>query len=80
MRGMGLMQGLELVKDGEGKEPDPARARALMEATREEGLLIGSGGMYGHVIRLGPSLLVTEEETAEALRRLERACERVAGA
>src|SRR5688572_10820036 len=78
VRGMGLMQALELVKDRESKEPDGARARALLEAAKEEGLLVGLGGMFGHVIRLGPSLLITEEETAEALTRLERACARVA--
>jgi 4-aminobutyrate aminotransferase-like enzyme len=73
-RGMGLMQALEVVKDKESAEPDPVRARALLEATRDEGLLIGLGGMHGHVMRLGPSLLITEEETTEALARLERAC------
>ena len=76
VRGMGLMQGPELVRDGESQQPDAARARAFMEAGREEAVLVGSGGSYGHVIRLGPSLLVTEEETAEALRRMGRAAER----
>jgi 4-aminobutyrate aminotransferase-like enzyme len=76
-RGMGLMQGLELVENRLSKTPDPARARALLEAAKAEGLLIGTGGSAGHVIRLGPSLLITEDETAEALRRLERACGRV---
>jgi 4-aminobutyrate aminotransferase-like enzyme len=73
-RGMGLMQGLELVKDRKSQEPDPARARALLEAARQEGLLVGLGGSVGHVLRLGPSLLISEDETAEALKRLERAC------
>jgi 4-aminobutyrate aminotransferase-like enzyme len=77
VRGMGLMQALELVKDKDSAEPDPVRARALLEATKDEGLLIGLGGMHGHVIRMGPSLLVTEDETAEALARLERACAKV---
>jgi 4-aminobutyrate aminotransferase-like enzyme len=75
-RGMGLMQGLELVTDKASQKPDPARARAFLEASREEGVLVGSGGSVGHVIRLGPSLLVTAEETAEALRRITRAAER----
>jgi len=76
VRGMGLMQGLELVTDKASQKPDPARAKAFLEATREEAVLVGSGGSFGHVIRLGPSLLVTEEETAEALRRIGRAAER----
>ncbi len=79
VRGMGLMQALELVVDRRGRAPDPNRARALLEAARREGLLIGSGGLAGHVIRLGPSMLITEEETAEAMLRLERACQAIDG-
>jgi len=78
VRGMGLMQGLELVVDPESRKPDPARAQALLEAAREEGLLIGLGGLKGNNLRLGPSLLITEDEVAEGLRRLERACDRAA--
>jgi 4-aminobutyrate aminotransferase len=77
-RGMGLMQGLELIEDAESRKPSPARAQALLEATREEGLLIGSGGLKGNVLRIGPSLLISEDEVAEGLRRLGRACDRVA--
>ena len=77
VRGMGLMQGIELVKDPETKEPDTERTAALMEATREEGVLIGQGGLNGTVIRIGPSLLITEAEIAEGIERLGRACDRV---
>ena len=77
VRGMGLMQGIELVKDRETKEPDTERTAALMEATREEGVLIGQGGLNGTVIRIGPSLLITEDEIAEGIERLGRACDRV---
>lgn len=73
VRGMGLMQALELVKDRKSKEPAPDRAKAVQQAAREEGLLIGLGGLKGHVIWLGPSLLITEEETEEAMNRLARA-------
>lgn len=74
VRGMGLMQAMELVVDPLSKTPDPARAKALMEATRYEGLLAGVGGLHGQVVRFGPSLLVTEAEIAEGLERLARAC------
>ncbi len=77
VRGMGLMQALELVEDRDSKTPSPRLAKALLEATKEEGLLIGLGGIYSHVIRLGPSLLITEREIAQGLERLARACERV---
>ncbi|MSR07792.1 MAG: aspartate aminotransferase family protein [Gemmatimonadetes bacterium] len=77
VRGMGLMQGMELVEDRKTKEPSPKKTGALLEAAKTEGLLIGSGGLYGHVIRIAPSLLSTEEEIAEGLERLARACRRV---
>lgn len=80
VRGMGLMWALELVEDPDTREPDPARARAVLEAARDEALLIGLGGQRGHVLRIGPSLLVSEDETAAGLRRLERALQRVEAA
>lgn len=77
VRGMGLMQGIEIVKDPQTKEPDTARTAALMEATREQGLLVGQGGLNGTVIRLGPSLLITEDEIAEGIEKLGRACDKI---
>jgi len=78
VRGLGLMQAIELVKDRQTKEPDPGRTQALMEAAKEEGLLIGLGGHWGQVIRIGPSLLISGDEMAEGILRLNRACSRVA--
>ena len=76
-RGMGLMVGLELIEDGPDKVPSPRRAKALLEATRQEGLLVGVGGLYDQVLRLGPNLLFSESEMDEALARLGQACQRV---
>ncbi len=71
VRGMGLMQALELV--GEGKAPAPKATAALLENTRAEGLIIGKGGLYGNVIRISPALNVTKGDVDEALRMLDRA-------
>lgn len=76
VRGMGLMQALEIVQPG-SRRADPDRARALLEAAREERLLVGLGGLRGQVVRMGPSMLITEAETTEAMERLGRACRRV---
>ena len=76
VRGMGLMQGIEIVKDPRTKEPDTKRTARLMEATREEGVLVGQGGLHGNVLRIGPSLLITEPEMAEGIEKLGRACDR----
>ncbi len=75
VRGKGLMQGMELVKDRTSKEPAPERVKALLEATKKEGLLVGVGGMHGQTIRIGPSLLISEAEMNEALSRLANACD-----
>lgn len=76
VRGMGLMQALELVEDPRTKEPSPRRAGAVLEAAKEEGLLIGLGGLHNQVVRMGPSMLVTEAEVDDALDRLRRAFRR----
>ena len=73
VRGMGLMQGIEMVKPGTDKEPDPARAVAFINAAREHSLLIGKGGLYGNVIRIAPHLNVSAED-------LEAGCEILAQA
>jgi len=77
VRGMGLMQAMEIVRDPETKAPDAKRTAQLMEAAREERVLIGSGGLFANVVRIGPSLLITEDEMAEGIEKLSRACDRV---
>ena len=72
VRGMGLMQALELVKDRTTKEPAPQETVAVMERARENGLLIGKGGLYGNVIRLAPMLNISKADVDEALRLLDR--------
>jgi 4-aminobutyrate aminotransferase-like enzyme len=73
VRGMGLMQGIELVEDRKTKEPSPKKTLALMEAAKRQGLLIGKGGLYGNVIRIAPSMLITKPEVEDGCKRLERA-------
>ncbi len=77
VRGRGLMQAVEFVKDRTTKEPDAPLTTAFMEATKAEGLLLGKAGLRDNVIRFGPSLLVTEAEVDECLVRTGRALEAV---
>jgi len=73
VRGMGLMQGIELVKDRKTKEPAAAAVNQLFEETRRRGLIIGKGGMYGNVIRIAPPLVATTAHVDEALLILDYA-------
>lgn len=72
VRGMGLMQALELVKDRQSKEPAPEALLQLMERCRENTLLIGKGGLYGNVVRLSPPLNITKADVDEAIRALDK--------
>lgn len=71
VRGMGLMQALELVEDRQTKQPASAAMTALMEATRKRGLLIGKGGFYGNVVRMSPPLNISKTDVDEAARILD---------
>jgi 4-aminobutyrate aminotransferase-like enzyme len=73
VRGMGLMQGIELVEDRKTKAPAAKAATRLMEAAKKQGLLIGKGGHYGNVIRMAPSMLISKTEMDDAMKRLDRA-------
>jgi alanine-glyoxylate transaminase/(R)-3-amino-2-methylpropionate-pyruvate transaminase len=73
VRGMGLMQALELVEDRGTKEPAPKKANALMEASKREGLLLGKGGRWGNVIRIAPPMLISDSELDDGIAKLGRA-------
>ncbi|MGE5060876.1 MAG: aspartate aminotransferase family protein [Betaproteobacteria bacterium] len=70
VRGMGLMQGMELV--GEKKVPDAESAKRVMELTKHNGLLVGKGGTYGNVLRVAPALNVTKDHIDHALSVLDQ--------
>jgi alanine-glyoxylate transaminase/(R)-3-amino-2-methylpropionate-pyruvate transaminase len=63
VRGKGLMLGIELVKDRATKEPAKLECAQILETCREHGLLLGKGGLWGHVVRFAPPMCVT---TADA--------------
>ncbi|GAA1620792.1 aspartate aminotransferase family protein [Kribbella alba] len=65
VRGKGLMLAAEIVKNGQ--EPDSKTTAKLQQETKNRGLLIGKGGLYGNVLRMAPPMTLTEEETTEAL-------------
>jgi 4-aminobutyrate aminotransferase len=73
VRGMGLMQGIELVKDRKTKEPYPQAVLKVFEEIKKRGVLIGKGGLYGNVIRLGPPLIATKDHIDELVTALDAA-------
>jgi 4-aminobutyrate aminotransferase len=77
VRGMGLLQALELVRDRATKEPAPEETAALMEAARDQRLLVGKGGLHGNVIRLSPPMNIGRVDVEEFARLLDAALGRV---
>ncbi|MGE0791923.1 MAG: aspartate aminotransferase family protein [Sandaracinaceae bacterium] len=72
VRGMGLMQALELVVNEEAgdRTPNPAATSRLFEETKKRHLLIGKGGLYGNTVRIAPALNIGEDEIKEGLEIL----------
>jgi 4-aminobutyrate aminotransferase len=73
VRGMGLMQAMELVKDRVTKEPAVPEISNFMEECRKRGLLIGKGGLMGNVIRMSPPMNIAKSDVDEAIRIMDEA-------
>jgi len=44
----------------------------VMERARQNGLLIGKGGLYGNTIRMAPMLNTTKPDVDEAIKLLDK--------
>ncbi len=73
VRGMGLMQAIECVEDRKTKKPAPGAVLKVFEEMKKRGVLIGKGGLFGHVIRLGPPLIATKSDIDELVSALDAA-------
>jgi 4-aminobutyrate aminotransferase-like enzyme len=66
VRGLGLMIGVELVRD-EKLTPANTEAEAIRDALLRQGVLVGVGGVYGNVVRFQPPLIITKDQIDHAL-------------
>jgi 4-aminobutyrate aminotransferase len=71
VRGMGLLQAIELVEDPASKTPAVAQTLAVIEAARENGILLGKGGLNGNILRFSPPLNINKSDVDEFSRLLE---------
>lgn len=79
VRGRGLMLGVELVADRSTKRAFDAQADASGRVRRvamDNGLLIGgrrlNGGAFGEYLMLTPALILTEDDVADIVARLDK--------
>jgi alanine-glyoxylate transaminase/(R)-3-amino-2-methylpropionate-pyruvate transaminase len=77
VRGLGLMLGVELVRDRSTKEPASAETLEALEQLRELGVLVGKGGLAGNVLRIKPPLCITAKDADFAVDALDYALGRI---
>ncbi len=73
VRGVGLLTGVELVRDAETKEPDADLASAVKNALRARGVLVGSTGRADNVLKVRPPLVFGHEHIPLVLEALDDA-------
>jgi len=71
VRGMGLMQAVELVQDRQSKTPATQETLRVMEAARENRILLGRGGLFGNVLRISPPLNIAKSDVDDFIRQLD---------
>ncbi len=79
VRGMGLLQAIELVDDRQTKAPATAATLRVMDAARENRIMIGRGGLNGNVIRMSPPMNISRADVDEMAVRLDAALTQAAG-
>jgi alanine-glyoxylate transaminase/(R)-3-amino-2-methylpropionate-pyruvate transaminase len=73
VRGLGLMLGVELVRNRRTKEPAREECAAVFERCRELGLLIGKGGLGGNTLRIKPPMILTRSDADFIVAALDEA-------
>jgi 4-aminobutyrate aminotransferase-like enzyme len=73
VRGRGLMTGVELVVDPATRQPDGALASRVKDEMAERGVLIGTTGRHGNVLKIRPPLCITRDEAALIAATLDQA-------
>jgi 4-aminobutyrate aminotransferase-like enzyme/Ser/Thr protein kinase RdoA (MazF antagonist) len=78
VRGSGLFVGVDLTRDPASLEPDRDTAQRVMNAMRENGVLIGVEGPFGNVLKIRPPMPFGIEHADLLVRALGEALDRSA--
>lgn len=73
VRGLGMMLGLETVRDRATKEPADREMAKIVYRAFELGLVVFYGGIYSNVMEITPPLIMTEAEADEGVAILDQA-------
>jgi 4-aminobutyrate aminotransferase len=70
IRGLGMMIGIELVRDRASRAPAPELAGRVVVESLRRGLIVLGGGIYGNVLSLSPPFVITREQVDAAVEIL----------
>lgn len=73
VRGLGAMNGMEIVVDKKNSQPNADLTKAIVKRCYERGLIMLTAGGFGNVIRHLVPLVVTDEQLKRGLQILEEA-------
>jgi len=80
VRGLGLLLGVEIVKDRDAKTPAPELANMICREAFRRGLFIMNMGSYGgRAIRVAPPLIITPEQVDVAVEVLDESMKAATG-
>jgi 4-aminobutyrate aminotransferase len=80
IRGVGMLMGVELVKDRKTKIPAPDETWRVLQRWEQLGVFAKNPvGSFGNVLRLTPPLIITQEQVDYALRTLDESLTNVEG-
>jgi 4-aminobutyrate aminotransferase-like enzyme/aminoglycoside phosphotransferase (APT) family kinase protein len=73
VRGTGLALGIELVRDPGTLEPASKETKKLINLVRDEGVLIGSEGVHGNILKVRPPIVISNENVEYAAAAIDQA-------
>lgn len=79
VRGKGLMVGAEIAEPGT-KVPMATECAKIVEIAKENGVILGKGGLYGNTIRIKPPMTITKQDVDKTLSVMRKALETVSQA
>ncbi|MBM3519230.1 MAG: aminotransferase class III-fold pyridoxal phosphate-dependent enzyme, partial [Alphaproteobacteria bacterium] len=77
VRGVGLAVGIELVRDRASLEPATDRLKPLLNLIRDEGVLAGSEGKLGNIVKIRPPIVFRKDHADIAIAAIDRALEKL---
>jgi 4-aminobutyrate aminotransferase len=73
VRGLGMIQGVELVTDRASKEPNQSAAAKVVYRAYELGLIVYYAGNWGNVLEITPPLILSRDQIDEGVAVLGQA-------